>query len=506
MNKIVASFFARHKFLIFAALILSLAYFLTRLFNIMELPLFTDEAIYTRWSQIARYDASWRFISLTDGKQPSFVWFDMVFMRFITDPLFSGRLVSVFAGFFGMAGMFFLGKEIFKNTKIGLLSALLYLIYPFTLVYDRMALYESLITASTVWGIFFQILLVRRRRLDVALILGFIMGFGALTKSNAFFLIYLFPLSLLLFDWKMKNRIFELGKWASLALLSTLMTYGFYSVLRLSPFFHIIKEKTTIFKYPFNEWVTHPFEFLQGNLNGLLSWLIEYSTIPLLLLIFASFIVGRKMFVREKLFLLLWFLIPFVGTALFGRVLYPRFILPMTMTLLILGAYSIYYIWENSKNRLLAYAVFVLVLTFLIRSDFYVITDLARAPIAKADTDQFANEWPAGGGVREIVAFFREESKDKEIYVATEGTFGSLPTYATEIYLDEVKNIKKRGIWPTPAEIPEDLVKKAKTMRVFYVLNDSREAPVGWPVKLIAKYQKGIGNSYMSLYEVIPNR
>ena len=131
-------------------------------------------------------------------------------------------------------------------------------------------------------------------------------------------------------------------------------------------------------------------------------------------------------------------------------------------------------------------------------------TDFARAPIAKADTDQFMNEWPAGGGVREIVAFLRQEAKDKKIYVATEGTFGSLPTYATEIYLDENKNIKKRGIWPTPSEIPEDLVEKAEKMRVFYVLNDSQIAPPSWPVKLIAKYQKGIGKSYMSLYEVLP--
>ena len=131
---------------------------------------------------------------------------------------------------------------------------------------------------------------------------------------------------------------------------------------------------------------------------------------------------------------------------------------------------------------------------------------MARAPIAKADTDQFVNAWPAGGGVREIVAFFKEESEDKKIYVATEGTFGSLSTYATEIYLDENRNIQKRGIWPTPQEIPEDLVRKAEKMRVFYVLNDSKEAPKGWPVKLVAKYQKGIGNSYMSLYEVLPSR
>jgi len=142
----------------------------------------------------------------------------------------------------------------------------------------------------------------------------------------------------------------------------------------------------------------------------------------------------------------------------------------------------------------------------MLRSDFYILTDFARAPIAKADTDQFVNAWPAGGGVKEIVSFFNEKAKSQKIYVATEGTFGSLPTYAMEIYLDENKNIQKRGIWPLPREIPRDLVEKAATMKVYLVLNTTQVSPDNWPIKLVTRYQKGIGDSYMSLYEVTPNR
>lgn len=111
-----------------------------------------------------------------------------------------------------------------------------------------------------------------------------------------------------------------------------------------------------------------------------------------------------------------------------------------------------------------------------------------------------------GGGIRETIEFLSNESKDKKIYVATQGTFGSLPTYATEIYLDMNKNIEKRGVWPIPPEIPEDLVEKAKTKRVFFVFNDTSTAPPGWPVKLVARYKKGIGDSYLSLYEVLSLR
>lgn len=506
--------------LILIVLILSVVYFATRLYNIMDLPLFTDEAIYTRWSQIARFDANWRFISLTDGKQPSFVWLDMLFMRFVNDPLLAGRLVSVASGFFGMAGIFFLAKEVFNPSaplrarNAGLIAAFLYLIYPFTLVYDRMALYDSLVATAFIWGLLFQVLLVRLRRLDIALILGFIMGFGVLTKTSGFFLVYLFPLSLLLFDFNpsagsgqaQKNWRHELVKWVGLAGISTVMTYGFYSTLRLSPFFHIISEKNSIFVYPFKEWIAHPLQYFMGNWNGLISWLVEYVTIPFLVIIFASLFIGGNKFIREKLFLFLWFLGPFVALSLFGKILYPRFILFMTMPLLVLGSFTLWNISENLRNNLLKAGIVVLALAFLIRSDFYVLTDFARAPIAKADTDQFINEWPAGGGLKEVISFLSEESKKGKIYVATQGTFGSLPTYATEIYLDENKNIEKRGIWPIPPQIPPDLVEKANTMRVFFIFNDTPEAPAGWPVKLVAKYQKGIGNSYMSLYEVLPNR
>ena len=110
------------------------AYLFTRLYNIMSLPMFTDEAIYTRWSQIARYDASWRFISLTDGKQPSFVWLDMIIMRFVNDPLLAGRLVSVLVGIASLVGIYFLAREIFKNQRIGYLAAIIYIIFPFSIV------------------------------------------------------------------------------------------------------------------------------------------------------------------------------------------------------------------------------------------------------------------------------------------------------------------------------------------------------------------------------------
>ncbi len=501
---------------IFLSLGLLFVYLFTRLYNIMALPLFTDEAIYTRWSQIARYDPSWRFISLTDGKQPSFVWFDMIMMRFVNDPLLAGRLVSVAAGLIIMVGIFFLANEIFKTPstssgqakKIGFISAIFYVLYPFSLVYDRMALYDSLVAGSAVWALYLEILLVRRRRLDIALILGMVMGFGVLTKTSAFFSIYLLPFSLLLFDFKQKKRTQEILKWVGLALLSTVMAYGFYSFLRLSPFFHIITEKNSIFVYPFNEWIKHPFEFFIGNLNGLLDWFFVYTTIPVLILILISFLIGGAKLLREKLLLFLWFIIPIVALAFFGKVLYPRFILFMAMPMLVLASYSINFILDNIKSEWIKVFAVLLSAALMVWTDYFILIDISRAPIPRSDLDQYVNAWPAGGGIAETVSFLGDKAKSQKIYVATGGTFGSLPTYAMEIYLDENKNIGKRGIFPIPEDIPEDLLERAKTMPVYVFMSNQEEFDrhlKNWPIKLIVEYRKGRGDSYTRLYEVIPN-
>ena len=486
--------------------LLTFAYFFLRLYQIMSLPIFTDEAIYIRWSQIARFDASWRFISLIDGKQPLFIWLNMTLIRVIHDPLLSGRLISVFAGFATMAGLFFFGREIFKNRWIGILSALLYLILPFALVYDRMALYDSLVGTFAVWSLYFEVLLIKKLRLDTSLILGMILGGGVLTKTSGFFSIYLMPFMLLIFDWKSKKKSERFLKFIGLALISVVLAYGYYSVLRLSPFFSIIGDKNANFVYPIKDWLIHPFTFFIGNIKGVFDWLTTYLTWPIFVLIIASFFISFRFF-KEKLMLLVWFLIPFVTLALFGRILYPRFILFMTLFLLPLGAFSIYEILTRVKNKYVSIAVVLAFLLISLRSDYFIIFNFANSPIPKSDLGQYINDWPAGGGAKEIIEYLNNESKKGKIFVASPGTFGSLPTFTTEIYLGENKNVEKQGYYPVPSEIPKELVEKSRKMPVYLFFSNQKEFELqikNWPLQKLMGIQKGKGSAYSILYKVIP--
>src|SRR3989339_1338800 len=114
-------------------------FFLTRLINLDQFPIFSDEGIYIRWAKVAWHDASWRFISLTDGKQPLQTWATIPFLKLFPDnALLAGRLFSVTTGFISLMGIFTILYYLFGK-KTALIGSLFYILNPYFLFYDRMA-------------------------------------------------------------------------------------------------------------------------------------------------------------------------------------------------------------------------------------------------------------------------------------------------------------------------------------------------------------------------------
>lgn len=493
---------------IVVALVIVVLYFLPRLLTLTHLPIFTDEAIYIRWAQIAKQDAAQRFISLTDGKQPLFIWLTALALKFFHDPLVAGRMVSVAAGFGTTIGMFFLGREVFRSRWIGLVSSLLYVLFPFSLVYDRMAMYDSLIGAFTVWGLYLTVLLVRRVRLDLAFILGFVCGGAVLNKTNGFFTIYLLPFSLILFDWKKKDRTGRLLRFIGCAVVAVTVTYGLYAILRLSPFYYIINQKNAVFVYPVGEWLHHPFLQLWPNTNGLVDWYFRYVGIPFTLAALASFVVAKAYF-REKLLLVAWFILPFVALAFFGRLIYPRYILFMTYSLLPLVAYTLVVLYQK-LNRPLWIGLTALIVVYSLFADVMILTNFAKAPIPQADKGQYLTGWPAGVGINETVSYFRDLADKEPIFIGTEGTFGLMPE-AYEIYLKNNPNVTIKGYWPITENTIKELEQQAAkqtTYMVFFEDCPSCQAtgvgPVDWPLKQVMQFKRIDPHSYLTVYQVLP--
>src|SRR3990167_1673242 len=138
-------------------LLLILIYFLTRLYRLDQFPIFSDEGIYIRWAKVAWHDASWRFISLTDGKQPLQTWGTIPFLKlFPNNALLAGRLFSVASGFVGLIGMFTLLYYLF-NKRTAFIGSFIYVFTPFFLFYDRLALVDSAVNAGFIWILFLSL-------------------------------------------------------------------------------------------------------------------------------------------------------------------------------------------------------------------------------------------------------------------------------------------------------------------------------------------------------------
>ncbi len=498
-----------HKYTLLVLFLLSVLYFFLRLIAILSLPIFTDEAIYVRWAQIASNDANWRFISLTDGKQPMFVWLAMIFIKFVKDPLLAGRLVSVFAGFGTLIGLFFLAKTLFKNIWIGLLTSFLYLLYPMSLVYDRMALYDGLVGFFIVWGLFLEVLLVKKIRLDLALILGLVIGGGVLTKTNAFLNIYLLPTTLLLFNFRQNKPWSRLFRWCIYVGIAVVLSYMYYSILRLSPYYHVINEKNATFYYPLKEWLQNPLINFWENTKALVYWFTTYLTIPMIAFIIGSFFV-KKDFFKEKVLLVLWFLVPFVTLFFIGKVIYPRFIFFMTLSLLPLAAFTLYQVSMLFKNKIVFLFIGVVATALFFQADYFILTDFANSPIPASDLEQYSNNWPAGGGVKESVAFFKEQAKKGKIYIGTEGTFGLMPA-SLELYLKDDPNIQIVGYWPINDQPPKEVIEmslKIPTYFVFYQpcpsCKQSGERPSLWPAKEVLRFKKAKPSASYVVYQIFP--
>ena len=486
---------------IMTIIFIAVATFITRIINLLNIPIFTDEAIYIRWAQIGLGDPAQRYISLTDGKQPLMTWLMYPFLKIFSDPLFAGRFVSVLSGVFAVVGIYFLARELFGK-KAAILSSVIYIFSPFTFLYDRLALYDSLLSGIGVWSLYLSVLLVKKIRLDLTLLLGLTVGLGVLTKSSAWIFLFLMPLSLILFDFKKKDTGKRLFTWAGLSFISFVIAEVMYNTLRLSPWFYIIRQKNYSFIMTYSEFFKKPFETFWPNMNGLVSFLISYLTLPVFLIVLIGVLMAIMKKDKKTIYLFLWFFIPFITLGVIGKVFFPRFILFMVMPLLIIAGSTISNLTSKFvKNKRLSLVIFLAIMVYPIYQCYLLLFLPVDVTIHQNDRNQLFDDWPSGYGVNEVISYIDNQSKNGKVVLGTEGTFGLNPA-VYEIYLGRNKNVEIHGYWPV-GEVPKELLEASKHSPTYLVFKDKQEIPDNWPLRLIAKYRRGKGETFLLFYQVV---
>ncbi len=474
-----------------------LLYLATRLYNVKHLPIFTDEGIYIRWAKVAWHDASWRFISLTDGKQPFQTWGTIPFLKlFPTDSLLAGRLFAVACGMSAVVGIFVLLSYLF-NKRTAYSGVLLYILSPYFLFYDRMALVDSGVNAAFIWIVLFTVLLVNTVRLDVALLFGIAAGVALLTKSTAqMFLGVSFLSSLFLFDYKkhkVNGAVSYLFLWGVVLVLSQII----YNVQRLSPYMHYLSQKNNTFVMTFAEFIQHPFDVIFSNLITVPYYVFSESgwiIVPFALLGFAFLF---KKNIRLFLYFFILLFVPYLGISAMTRVLFPRYIIFFCAILVILTSYLL----DQIKDKRLFVFFMSLIIGFGIYFQYPMWTNYSQIHFPDTDKGQYIVGPNVGLGMDEIIAFAREKSKEKPVRIIAEGDFG-LTGDMLSVFVNEGEQIYIQGVWPFSLASLQKYQHNMDTEYVYVVTAHELSYPSSWPLKLIKAYYKPEGKSAIQLFEL----
>ena len=491
----------RKEIIVFIAI--ALLYFALRLPNLTLQPIFADEAIYIRWAQVMRAEPTLRFVSLTDGKTPLFMWTMIPLFKVIEDPLLAGRLLSVLSGFVTMTGVFFLSRRVF-NKNVSYWAAFIYAICPYTVFFDRMALVDSMLAGFTIWVIYFAIWLLGSLRLDIAMILGYLIGGALLVKTPAIMNVLILPLSIIGISKKMNSRLLlKLFLFWGVAILIGLVIYN---MLRLGPGFQQLSSRNADYMFSPFELVSRPLDPFIPHLRDMSDWFPKLFTIPILIAVFIGIGIAIARLNRLALIVLIWALVPLVLEMAFLRTFTARYLLSSIPPLIVFAGFGLTKMLEKVKIKdLYKIIIAVLIISPLaLKFDYQLIISPPPDNLPIEERKGYFEDWTAGYGFKEMASYIVEQSKDKRVVLGTEGFFGTLPD-GIQIYLDK-ENVAIVG---STATISAQVKAAAKDYPTFFVGNKNNLKTSVNNVVLIKEYLKikpkdSLSQDANQLYRVLP--
>lgn len=501
-----------------AVVLLFITYFLTRLLCLGRLPIFFDESIFIRWSQKVLKEGDF-LISLTDGKLPLHRWAMAPFLAIVGDPLIAGRLASVAFGAITTGGILLIGREI-GDWKLGILSGFLYVICPFTLWFDRVAMTESLLLALFVITILLALKAVRSLSFWYIPAIGLSISLAMLTKGTAQLLFVILPFAYLARTRSMKKKRRPLLRWSAIVLSSLVIAYGIFSLLRLSDLYPRIAVRNAVATKTLIEVLKNPFDVFFSNVVTIFSTLVTFMTPVLLVVALLGLILGFMRKWRPAYFLVAWLVLTWLIEALVAKhwmfdTILPRFYLVLLPPLLLGAGYGCVEAmraitgWtqvSRTRRGVAAVAAVIALVALPLVSISLVVVSPEIAILPQWTRFQYITDWPSGEGIEQVVAFLEEKSADGEIAVGSNMPGIGLPTSGLEIYLSDNENLRIITFKPDVKELPEELIDSSRdrpTYLVFNMFSEKNVPPGDWPVRTLRKYPKdGSDTMYLWLLEV----
>jgi 4-amino-4-deoxy-L-arabinose transferase-like glycosyltransferase len=469
-------------------LLLVSVYFISRLVNLLKLPIFNDEAIYLDWGFKEINSKGLAFYSLFDGKPPFLMWIFGIFQKFISDPLLAGRIVSVIAGFLTLIGIYKLSKKYFDG-KVALLAGIFYITIPLFTFFDRQALMESAVAAIGVWSLYYFLELDNRPEIKNAIILGVIWGIGIFIKQSVLVFIIAEIAIGVWFCINNKNRKFGMNLMLTF-LVSQIVLCPLYfqknfwvNISSGSRFAMSIKE---ILSFPIGTWLQ--------NLKGMVVIPLIYFFIPIFLLTIAGIIQTRK---QEQKIISVYFLISLLIVFVFSIIVTPRYIVAYLPLAVIFAAHAA----KSLKNVFVFISVLMPVglTTLLIFSPLAYFELLNRVGVY-SQNEEYVTNWTSGYAVTQAVEFIKSVSKNNPVVAGVRLDAGN-PESAIFAYFNDSKKV-------VPIYFDSKIIDKQvlafdcidTNIPFYFIARDETLAGMGKFLIKVAEFKNPVGERFVGVY------
>lgn len=497
-----ASFWKRHGWLLFYVAV----YLASRIPNLSALPIFNDEAMYLNWGRlIVQSPRQNLFISLTDGQQPLFIWLVAVsYWLGQSHFLLVGRLISVFAGLGSMLVLWQLGRKLFSE-RVGYLAALVYILCPFSLWYDRLAIKDSFLMFLSAAIFYLAIIQGRRGSWRTALGSGLVLGLSLLTKSIAYFFVGLYVMIVVCLWLGRKVGKKRLVSEAFQVIVSLVLAFLIQSLMSFSPLVSAIGSKNSVFLLSLKELINFPINLWRNNAYSVVIWWWQYYRLPFLLV--AGY--GFWRLVREErrrllaIGLLAWIILPIIFEVFTAKIFIPRYFLFTLTTFALFVAVGMNDLLVRLKKRWwqLAFGVIMFLPSLLL--DGEIVFNLKGVNLPQVERWQYLEGWPAGYGLEALVNFLKEKylSQSPSLLIVTEEE--TLVSSGLPLYLNGYPGVRIKRFFSLDDPLPQlpSCLLKAK-QPVVIVLHHHQVVPPDWPVQEIAQIPRFGDQRFFLVYQL----
>ena len=403
-----------------------------RIYNILSLPIFFDEAGYLRWAlDIADQRTRMALVIpiVEDGKQPLFMWLAAVASGLFSDPLMAGRVVSGLAGVSSAVALYLAGYWL-AGRRVGTIAGLLYAVVPFGLFYDRMALVEAVLNAGGVWAFALSVFVACRARTDRSALLagagvGAALGAALWTKMPALFMLPFPVLCAFLLPSRGRRALVVGGFTVAAAVLAISA-----AILAAMPSAARLLDKANSFAVSPQEMLSLRVGSWAANALEYWAWIQAYFPAPLWMILLAAATWGLVRRTRLALLLLgCWadFTLPTTLVAV-PKLYESRYVSQGVFPLLLLIALmmaSIYRVVQATAKHLegrrkarwisaplVGAILFIAALGPSLWFDLQLLNAPEDAPLPGSDRRLFVTGWTAGYGFTDALRLVKERAAE----------------------------------------------------------------------------------------------